>query len=297
MLGALHLDVVVRAPRLPALDETLQGQSVDYRFGGKGGNQAVAAARMGARVAMAGRVGTDAFALTLRETLQQAGMIDEQVIAVPGASGMSVATINADGDYGAVIVSGVNQQNTGRDTEVAPSVKVVVLQNEIPEVANTALAARLAPSVFLLLNAAPARDVGVALLKRMDLLVVNRVEAAQMTNAAPDAMQPEVAAKALMKMGPKAVCITLGANGCLLAAQAGVTHFPGHVVAVQDTHGAGDAFVGALAAQTARGTALDKAVGFAQGAAALHVGTQPQARQDITADRVQVFLQDQVARR
>ncbi|MDH3264281.1 MAG: PfkB family carbohydrate kinase, partial [Paracoccaceae bacterium] len=108
VVGSLHLDVIVEAPRLPRLDETLVGQGVSYRLGGKGGNQAVAAARMGAEVAMAGAVGSDAFAETLLAELDRAGVDRAGVARLPGASGMSVAILDATGGYGAVIVSAAN---------------------------------------------------------------------------------------------------------------------------------------------------------------------------------------------
>ncbi len=127
VVGALHLDVVVDAPHLPALDETVVGSAVAYRFGGKGGNQAAAAARMGARVAMAGRVGRDAFGERLLAELDAAGVCRSQVLQGTGASGMSVAIVDQRGDYGAVIVSGVNREIRPEDVTVPNCAKVVLL--------------------------------------------------------------------------------------------------------------------------------------------------------------------------
>jgi ribokinase len=105
VVGALHWDVVVRAPRLPQLDETLRGQEVAYQFGGKGGNQAIAAAKAGAYVAFAGRIGNDEAGASMRTRLQAAGIDISQLQQGAGASGMSVAIVTKDGDYGAVIMS------------------------------------------------------------------------------------------------------------------------------------------------------------------------------------------------
>ncbi len=156
--------------------------------GGKGGNQAVAAARMGARVAMAGRVGRDRFGGMILAALDEAGVERSGVLEMDGASGMSVAIVDARGDYGAVIVSGVNREIG--DVAV-PSAKVVVLQNEVPEAVNLAVA-EAAGDARVVLNAAPAREVDARLMARVDVLVVNRGEAAALAGVA----DPEAAAVA-----------------------------------------------------------------------------------------------------
>ena len=271
VVGALHLDVIVRAARLPGRDETLMGEAVRYAFGGKGGNQAVAAARLGAGVAMAGRVGDDGFAATILTALDAAGIDRRQVRAGSGASGMSVAILDSKGDYGAVVVSGVNREIAPDEIEIAPGTRVLLLQNEIPTAVNLALAARLADPARLILNAAPAREVPGALLARTDCLVVNRVEAAMMTGMAPDALDPGTAARALRDLGPEAVIVTLGGEGLAGHDAGGAFRAPAFDVPVISTHGAGDAFTGALAARLAAGDAPRAAARFAQGAAALHV--------------------------
>lgn len=127
--GALHLDVVVLAPRLPQLDETLVGQAVRYAAGGKGGNQAIAAARMGAQVAMAGRVGSDAFGVQLLAALVAAGVATGAITTGPGASGMSVAIEQAGGEYGAVIVSGENLNLSADSLEIPAATRILILQD------------------------------------------------------------------------------------------------------------------------------------------------------------------------
>lgn len=285
VVGALHLDVVVDAPHLPAHDETVVGSAVAYRFGGKGGNQAVAAARMGARVAMAGRVGRDQFGAQILAALEDAGIDREQVITVIGASGMSVAIVDARGDYGAVIVSGVNRDLDGAMVRVPAGTRAVLLQNEVPEAVNLAVAEK-ADGARVILNAAPARGVAEALLARVDILVVNRGEASAL--AGTD--DPVEAAQRLRTGGPNVVVVTLGAEGLVMSSRDGVAHMPAPAVSVVSTHGAGDAFTGALAAELARGAALPEALRFAQGAAALTVATEPDQRVRLTEAKVREFL-------
>jgi ribokinase len=277
VLGALHLDVIVSAPRLPRLDETLPGRAVRYAFGGKGGNQAVAAARMGAAVTMAGAVGSDDFAGTLLAALDAAGVDRSRVARRPGASGMSVAIEDEAGSYGAVIVSGANLDVTG-DGAPPSGTTQLLLQNEVPEAANLAAAqAARAAGARVVLNAAPARPVAAGLLALTGLLVVNRIEAAQLTGLPEDAY--EVAALALADRGPEAVVVTLGAAGLHWRARGGAgVLLPAPRVAAVSSHGAGDAFLGALAARLDAGEAPEAALRFAQAAAALHVATPPERR-------------------
>lgn len=281
--GSLHLDTIVAAPHLPAPDETVTGSSVTQAFGGKGGNQAVAAARMGARVIMAGAVGMDAAASVLRATLQAAGVDHAPVQAVPGASGMSVAILDPQGTYGAVIVSAANLVFDPAQVTFPAGLSVLVLQNEIPGGANLALARRAAGAgARVILNAAPARALSPELLALCDLLVVNRGEAAALLGGTHS---PRAAAQALAKLGPKEVIVTLGGDG--VAALSFVQPaFPTRVVS---THGAGDMYVGALAAEWARGAGLESASRFGQAAAALHVAAGPEGRETITEARVRAL--------
>ncbi len=140
VVGALHLDVVLQAPHLPGRDETVSGTSVNYVFGGKGGNQAVAAARLGAPVQFAGRTGADVFGDMLRETLVASGVVTAQLQEDSGASGMSAAIVDAQGDYGAVIVSAANLNIDALRIRIPDGTRLVLLQNEIPEAVNVTVA-------------------------------------------------------------------------------------------------------------------------------------------------------------
>lgn len=290
VVGALHLDVVVDAPRLPALDETLMGHGVAYAFGGKGGNQAAAAARLGARTMMAGRVGDDSFAATLLAALDAAGVDRSQVMAGPGPSGMSVAIVESGGDYGAVVVSGVNRDIRAEDVTLPDALSVMLLQNEIGIEVNQQIAARLPATTRLVLNAAPAGPIPADLLARTDLLVVNRVEAAALTGQPDDALDVTLALKALLELGPRQVIITLGGSGLVSDGRDGAFSAQAFAVEPVSTHGAGDAFVGALAARLCDGADLQVACRFAQAAAALHVSTPVVERSKVTPADVKAFL-------
>lgn len=288
--GSLHLDVIVRAPHLPRADETVRGEGVAYVAGGKGGNQAVAAARMGARVAMAGRVGTDGFGERLIAHLHAAGVDCAGVARDPGPSGMSVAIVDADGSYGAVIVSAANLTIDPGAVVPPADARVVLLQNEVPEAVNLAAArGARAAGACAILNAAPARAVAAELMALIDVLIVNRIEAADMLGL-PEIGDPAEAAARLGALGPRAVVVTLGAGGLMLW-QHGRTHaMAAHRVAVVSTHGAGDAFAGALAAALDAGEGLGPAAAFGQAAAALHVAAPEGARGAITPAEVRALM-------
>ena len=310
VLGALHHDVVVDAPRLPRLDETLVGSAVDYRFGGKGGNQALAAARMGASVRMVGRVGDDAAGSTLLSVLDCAGIDRTAVLTGRQPTGMSVAITDTSGDYGAVIVSGANLENDG-ELPTGASPDIALIQNEIPEMANVALAAGLPEATALIWNAAPARPWNDLIGARCDLLVVNRLEAADLSGET----DPEAAARVLHDRVRGSVIVTLGGDGALYtlpfilpemrrgargaaplasgAALAGaepeLVHLPALSVRVVSTHGAGDMFVGALAAYLLESNDLGAAIGFAQKAAASLVAAPIADRSRISRETIQGF--------
>jgi ribokinase len=288
--GSLHHDVIVEAPALPRLDQTLTGTGVRYAFGGKGGNQAVAAARGGASAHMAGALGTDAAGATLRAALDASGVRHDQVQTSAGASGMSVAVQLPDGSYGAVIVSAANLRFRPEEVVFPEACALLLLQSEIPEAANLHLArcAREA-GVRTLLNAAPARAVATELLALTDLLVVNRGEAADLLGRPEDGLDAARAASDLSAKSPGAVIVTLGGEGLVIAETERVTRQAALPVTVISTHGAGDAFIGALAAEWARGASLAEAAAFGQAAAALHVSLPVELRARIDEAAVRAF--------
>lgn len=275
VVGSLHLDIMVAAPRLPRLDETLIGSAWHYKCGGKGGNQAVAAARFGARTGFGGQTGQDDFGDRLRANLVAAGVDITHVGVDPAhGSGMSVAISETSGEYGAVVVSGANLSIVAADVanrwSGLWSAKVLLLQNEIPEAVSLAAARQAkARGARIILNAAPARPISPALMALLDVLVVNRVEAAMLSGE-------DDAARALtaLKRPGLDVVLTRGGEGVMLSAQDGkfIELAPLQVKLIS-SHGAGDCFCGALAARLAAGVDVVSACRFATVAAGLFVST------------------------
>ncbi len=276
--GSLHLDIVVHAPALPRIDETAVGSAWQQLCGGKGGNQAVQAARNDARTAMIGRIGQDDFGDTLRKNLESAG-VDVSAVSIDPlvGSGMSVAILQTNGDYGAVIVSGSNLAidvaALSDNWTALGGAKVLVLQNEVPHHVNVS-AARIASDhgATVVLNAAPARAIGSDLLDFVDVLVVNRVEAEAMCNMAVSDRKSAAAAMPALASSNRSVVITLGGEGLVVGAKDGsLVEIAAMPVKVTSTHGAGDCFVGVLAAKLAANVPLIEACHIANACAATYV--------------------------
>lgn len=276
VVGSLHLDIMVAAPRLPERDETLIGASWYYKCGGKGGNQAVAAARSGARTAFGGQTGQDDFGEKLRSSLAIAGVDITHVDVDPAhGSGMSVAISETSGEYGAVVVSGanltINAQAIATRWEDLWHAKVLLLQNEIPEVVSRT-AAKLAKEkgARVILNAAPAREMSQGFLNLVDVLVLNRVETRMLAGTDdPDR------ALAVLHTPKRDVVLTRGGEGLVLMTRHGVrVDVPALPVKVISTHGAGDCFCGVLAARLSMGDEIEFACRFASSAAARFVSGQ-----------------------
>ena len=282
VVGSLHLDVIVHSSRLPKPDETLLGDNVSYRFGGKGGNQALAAAKIDVQVFMAGRIGTDNFGKQIYDTLSNQNINLDGLKIVDEATGMSVALIGSDGIYSAVVVSGVNQTIELSEIAVPDDLTVLVLQNEINTDANFEIIKKVPKSTFVILNAAPALTPNKGFFERIDLLIVNQLEAKMLLNEEPSIFNNLDALRKLQNLGPKEVIITLGAEGYTGISKNGEIFFePGIKVDVLSTHGAGDSFVGTLAAFICKGEPISVAAQYAQASSALHVKTPIDQREKI----------------
>lgn len=289
VFGSLHYDIMVDALDRPRKGETVTGHAWHPKCGGKGGNQAVSAARAGVRAAMIGAVGDDDFGRALLANLDRAGVDRRFVRVASGAgSGISVAIFDAGGDYGAVIVSGSNltlgEADVMAASDVVARTAVLLLQNEVPEAANIAAARAVkARGGRVVLNAAPARKLSDDFLALVDILVVNAIEAELLAGVAvvetlDGAAQ---AARRLVDLCPVAI-VTAGGEGVACCERTGeALALPAIPVKVVSTHGAGDEFVGALAAGLARGDAMRVAVTAANAASALLVSTPEAERQGI----------------
>jgi ribokinase len=276
--GSLHLDIVVHAKALPRLDETAVGSAWQQVCGGKGGNQAMQAARHGAKTAMIGRIGKDSFGETLLKNLNATG-VDHRMVEVDDTkgSGMSVAILQDDGDYGAVFVSGSNLEIDPKSIEQNWSdlggAKVLVLQNEVPNAVNIAAAKAARKSgALVIFNAAPARPLLQELSECVDVLVVNRVEAEMISGLKVDNRASAIRSLETLGNDLLSVIVTLGGKGLVLKHRSGpVVAIDAIPVKVTSTHGAGDCFVGVLAASLAAGLNLEKACRIANEQAARFV--------------------------
>ena len=281
VVGSLHHDIMVDAPHLPQLGETVTGFRWYPKFGGKGGNQAAAAKRHGAGVRLIGAIGEDAFGQHLLSILQNLDIdISDLQTLSDQPTGMSVAVSNSDGDYGAVIVSGANQfidKALLLKESVWTQVGILLLQNEVPEALNIAAATEARRrGITVCLNAAPARELDQQLLSLVDILVVNAIEAKMLSSIPTDTRDGAHAAAHSLAHHSDTVILTLGGDGVIVERQfesrpAQSVYIPALKVEVKSTHGAGDAFIGALSAAMLARHDILSAVTFANSAAGQHV--------------------------
>jgi ribokinase len=291
--GSLHHDVVVNSDRMPTLDETLPGTSVRYVAGGKGRNQAVAAARNGSATFIAGRIGGDATGKTLRDDLARQGVDISLLQTGQGeASGMSVAIVSPEGDYGAVIVSGANLSFDPDQVAIPANTGFLVLQNEITDAANVGMARKAkAAGATVILNAAPARRPSDDLSALIDILVVNRVEASRLAGMAITNSQEAMQAAAVLCETVPKVIVTLGGDGLVHMRAGGRAELqPSFRADVVSAHGAGDFFIGALASQLSSGSEFEAAVNYAQAGAAIFVSTEVDKRDTIRPVHIRARL-------
>jgi len=288
VVGSLNADLVVHVPRFPVAGETISGEGFVLLPGGKGANQACAAARLGGVVAMVGQVGRDDQGGMLRESLRRAGvdvrLVDQDEQA---ATGVAIISIDATGENQIILAAGANgtftPERLARALPLIRSASVLLLQLQTPldTVMRAATEARAA-GVTVVLDPAPARDVPDQLLRLATYVTPNEGELARLVGA-PVADEPSMAdidgqAARLIARGSTRVLAKLGARGARLITADGATEWPARHVTPVDTTAAGDAFNGAFAVALAEGADLDRAVRFATTAAAISVtrhGAQP----------------------
>ncbi|MEV0262020.1 ribokinase [Streptomyces sp. NPDC050617] len=283
VVGSANADLVVGVERRPLAGETVLGSDLVTHPGGKGANQAVAAARLGARTALLARVGDDAHGRLLLDAQRAAGVEVGGVLVGGAPTGVALITVDPSGDNSIVVSPGANARLSPEDVrasgDLLAAARVVSLQLEIPldTVAETVRAA--GPGTRVVLNPSPPAPLPDDVLAACDPLIVNEHEARYLLDGHPAGAsdEPEAWAAALLERGPRSVVVTLGAAGALLAEADGddgagaAVRVPGIEVAAVDTTGAGDAFTAALAWRLGAGDGLESAVRFATRVAAAAV--------------------------
>jgi ribokinase len=268
VVGSINYDLTVTAEHHPRPGETVLGTGHDTGPGGKGANQAVAAARFGAAVAMVGRVGDDGARL-IGDLVSEGIDVGDVGTEAGMRSGLAVITLDGAGENTIVVSPGANASLSAEDVLASAHLreaKVVLCQLEVPVEAISA-AATGSTGLFCL-NAAPAQDLPADLLEVVDLLIVNRAEVAAITGVMAEDLD-RVASTAGLIRGPARVVVTLGADGVMMVDEEGARHVPTPEVDVVDTTGAGDALCGVLAASLAQGMGVDHAIRLAVAAGAL----------------------------
>ncbi len=295
VVGSANLDIVVPVPHHPVTGETVMGGDHALVPGGKGANQAVAAARQGAAVSFVGRVGDDDAGVSLRASLEESG-VDTTHLAVDddAPSGIALIGVDAEGDNAIVVSPGANARVDSADVDGASVVltdaAVALLQLEVPiDTVTAAAVAATAAGGTVVLNPAPAPAVPgtlpADLLTRVDVLVPNAIELAQLTGSDPSGDVQALAATARL-LDVETVVVTRGADGALVVTADDAVEVPAPTITPVDTTGAGDSFCGTLAAALARGATIIEAVHAAVHAgsiAATRAGAQPSMP---TADEV-----------
>ena len=299
VVGSFNMDLVVKAGRRPQTGETLMGEAFGMFIGGKGSNQAIAAARLGANVTMIGRLGTDLFGDTLMAAHAEEGICTDYVIRDREVgTGVASILIDADGDNSIVLVPQANMRLTVADIEQASesiaTADVLLLQLEVP-IAASQRAAEIAKSngATVVLNPAPAQELPDDFLAQVDILTPNEVETESLSGVkVSTTTDAEHAAKVLLDKGLSAVILTLGERGALLLTANLTQQVPAYSVEVVDTTAAGDAFCGALAMGLARGDNFVDAVAFANAAGALAVTVLGAAPSMPTAAQVEALRKE-----
>lgn len=292
VIGSLNMDMVVQAPRLPVMGETILGKSVQFVPGGKGANQAIGLARLGAEVAMIGSVGQDLFGGELLSSLQTGGVNSAGVKNTESGETGTAFIVLAEGDNSIIVVPGANAQCMPADIdaqiELIERADIVLMQMEIP-LATVTYAAKVAKLLqkTVILNPAPAQKLPSELLACVDYLTPNETELLMLAEGESDL---EGRMDALLAQGVRHVVATLGAQGVAYKAQGGsLLRISGHQVPVVDTTGAGDAFNAGLAFAIGSGQAVPDAIAFANKVAAVSVGRFGAQQGMPTLDEVVVF--------
>jgi ribokinase len=285
VVGSFNTDLVGVTPRMPVKGETIIGGPFLTGPGGKGANQAVAAARLGADVTMVVMLGTDNFGDLAQSNLVKEGIRSDFVLRTDEThTGAALIFVDAEGENMIVVAAGANELLTPEDVDRARQAvleaDVLLVELEVPmETVERAIRVAHEAGVRVLLNPAPGQPLSAEMLSMVDVLTPNETETQIITDMpVRNPQEAEAAAQQLLAQGVGIAVITLGAQGALIVTPTDTRHVPGQQVEVVDTTGAGDAFNGALAVALAEGKELVEAVAFSNAAAALQVtrfGTAP----------------------
>ncbi|MHC3470396.1 ribokinase [Streptomyces sp. 7R007] len=295
VVGSANADLVIGVERRPGAGETVLGSDLAVHPGGKGANQAVAAARLGARTVLLARVGDDAYGRLLLDSQRAAG-VDTVGVLVGGApTGVALITVDPSGDNSIVVSPGANGKLAPGDVRAAASLfqaaRVVSTQLEIPLETVVEVVRSLTPDSRFVLNPSPPRPLPTEVLAACDPLIVNEHEAKVILGEACVSDRPEDWARLLLAKGPRSVVVTLGAQGALVASSAGVARVPSVTVEAVDTTGAGDAFTAALAFRLGTGAALAEAAAYAARVGAAAVTRRGAQESFPTAAQVEALCQ------
>jgi ribokinase len=278
VVGSINQDFVLSVERRPVPGETVTDASLATHNGGKGANQAAAAALLGADVTFLGRVGDDGFGEPLVRSLADKGVDTSLVQEVSGSStGTAFITVTPDGENAITVAPGANRHLSAEDvddvSEPIGEAQVLVAQMEIPpEVVLRAVEVAAGNGTRALVNLAPPFEVPRTLLEKLDPLVLNEHEAAFLLDERVEGVEGALsAASKLLSLGPGSVVVTIGEDGAVFSSGESAKHLAAPSVEVVDTTGAGDAFVGALAARLADDSSLEDAVAYAVRAGAAAV--------------------------
>ena len=301
VLGSLNADLVQKVSRIPRAGETLEGSNLEIFGGGKGANQAFAAARLAGRAAMIGQVGDDYLGRLLTENLRAAGVDTSAVGLSDQPTGAATIWVLPGGENVIVISPGANATLSpdlaASRLSALHGMRYLLCQLETPiETVQRALALAKGAGAATILDPAPARTLPPTLLRWVDILTPNESEALTLLESPGDRVettaQARQAATRLLELGVGTVVLKLGRQGCFVAGDGISEHLPGFRVDAVDTTAAGDTFNGALAAALAEGKSLSAAARFANAAAALSA-TKPGAQNSVPArDEVERLLQD-----
>lgn len=292
VVGSANLDIVVPVDRHPTVGETVLGGDHQLISGGKGANQAVAAARLGRSTSLLARIGDDAAGVQLRRSIAEAGVdVKHLLVTEQVPSGIALISVGPDGDNSIVVSPGANGRLTPRDVEDASATfataSVVLLQLEVPM--ETVVAAAQTPWSTVILNPAPAAQLPDGLLESIDILVPNQTELATLAGGeSPDT--PQDAVQLAKQLPVETVVVTMGAKGAIVVDGDSSEHVPAPPIIPVDTTGAGDAFCAGLADGLARNLDLVSSVEWAVtvgAATCLRHGAQPSLP---TADEIQELL-------